>query len=338
MGTAGAFRIRGLAVALALTLGVLGTVGAAGASASTRIVIREGKRRLVAIPPAGGPARTLVRLHRGALLGTAASRDGRLFAYISRVIHRADGELVYTDRIWTLAAGGRPQLLKTVVSAGRERNHRPFDSVAISPDERTLLLQRNDGRVFTLAVDGSGFRAVVPDRYDFKVGSGRNSSNVEFTPSGRRIIGLFYPDHAVESEVGGIGTVPLRGGPVHFLRRGSFANGVGHFFAPTVSPDGRLVAFVIAGRSGDSITVMDRDGSHSHRLRRSILPGWGIGQPVFSPSGKSLAFVGKFFGQGNVVIHRTPQALFTIRLGGTHLRKRQTEKAQIFDRDPAWVR
>jgi hypothetical protein len=44
------------------------------AHAGTRIVVREGSRRVVAISPHGGKPQTLVHLHRGAVLSTAVSQ------------------------------------------------------------------------------------------------------------------------------------------------------------------------------------------------------------------------------------------------------------------------
>lgn len=317
---------------------LLATPRLAEAATSTRIVTRANAREIIAVRPQGGRPQTLVHLRRGAVLGTAVSRGGGVLAFASRTFHRVDRERVWTDRIWVQRAGGRPRIVKTIVSRGGTRGYRSTDSIAISPDGRTLLVQRRRGDVFTIATGGSGYRAVRPALYDFGVGSGRNSSGPEFTPDGRRIVGVFYPPNARESEVGGIGTVALDGGPVHFIRRGPFANGVGHLFSPTVSPDGRLIAFATVGRSGVSITVTNRDGSGAHRLRESILSGWSIGNPSFSPSGRSLTFVGEHYGKGNVVIGRTPSVVFTIRLDGSHLRIVQTERAHLFGRDPAWVR
>jgi WD40 repeat protein len=307
-------------------------------AASTRIVTRANAREIIAVRPQGGRPQTLVHLHRGAVLGTAVSPGGRVLAFASRAFHKVDREHVWTDRIWVLRVGGRRRIVKTIVSRGGARGYRSTDSIAISPDGRTLLVERRKGDVFTIATDGSDYRAVRPAFYDFGVGSGRNSSGAEFTPDGKRIIGVFYPPNARESEIGGIGTVAPEGGPVHFIRRGPFSNGVGHFFSPTVSPDGRFIAFATAGRSGVSITMMNRDGSGAHRLRESILSGWSIDNPSFSPSGGSLSFVGEHYGMGNVIIGRTPSSVFTIRDDGRRRRIVQTEKVHLFNRDPAWVR
>jgi len=314
-----------VATVLVASIFLAAPVGAEAAT-STRIVMRAGARSIIAVGPQGGRPRTLVHLHRGAVLGTAVSRGGRVLAFASRTFHEVNREHVWTDRIWVLRVGGRPRIVKTIISRGRFRGFRSTDSIAISPDGRTLLVQRRRGDVFTIATDGSNYRAVRPALYDFGVGSGRNSSGPEFTPDGKRIIGVFYPPNGREGEIGGIGTVGAAGGPVHFIRRGPFANGVGHFFGPTVSPDGRFIAFATAGRSGVSIVVMNRDGSGPHRLRESVLSGWSINNPSFSPSGRSLTFVGEHHGGGNVIIGRTPSALFTIRRDGNRLRIVQTER------------
>jgi WD40-like Beta Propeller Repeat len=327
-----------VAATMVLTAILPVTARPAEAAASTRIVTRANARKIIALRPQGGRPQTLVHLHRGAVLGTAVSRGGRALAFASRTFHEVNLEHVWTDRIWVLHTGGRPRVVKTIISRGGVRGYRSTDSIAISPDGRTLLVERRRGDVFTIATDGSDYRAVRPAFYDFGVGSGRNSSGPEFTPDGKRIIGVFYPPNARESEIGGIGTVAPEGGPVQFIRRGPFANGVGHFFGPTVSPDGRSIAFATAGRSGVSITVMNRDGSGAHRLRESILSGWSIDNPSFSPSGRSLTFVGDHYGMGNVIIGRTPSAVFTIGRDGSHLRIAQTEKARLFSRDPVWVR
>jgi Tol biopolymer transport system component len=330
------FKVAVVATLVAASLLAIGLPARAGAS--TRIVVREGARKLVAIAPDGGRPQTLVHLHRGALLGTAATRDGALIAFVSRSFHEVEGEHVWTDRIWTLRRGARPQVVKTIRSQGGARGYRSLDSIAISPNGRRLLLGRRRGDVFTIRSDGTALRRARPSFNDFGVGSGRNSTGPEFSPDGKRMVGIFYPWDARESDVGGIGTVALSGGPVHFLRRGPFANGVGHFFGPTFSPNGRLVAFATAGRSGVSITVMNRDGTGAHRLQGSILPGWTISNPSFSPSGDSLVFVGDHPGKGNTIIGRTPSVIFTIGLDGGRPQVVQAEKARLFDRSPTWVR
>jgi hypothetical protein len=328
---------------------LLALATAAGAHAGTRIVVREGARRLVAISPHGGRPEVLVHLHRGAILGTAVSQDGRVVAFASRTFRKVGGdegertEHEWTDRIWVIWAGGRPRIVRTIKSAGVVRGRRSLDSIALSPDGRELLIQRRHGDVFLMRSDGSGLHQVLPAGYEFHGSGGHNSCGVRFTPDGRRLIGVFYPPTRRVTDIGGIGTVALTGGPVHFLTRGPFTAQYGHFDAPTISPDGRHVAFVRSGPVGIRIEVMDRDGSHVHSLPATLTPGWNFANPSFSPTGRSLTLIGTHPGvatrpgTGNTIIGRTPSVLFTIRLDGRRLHPVQTEKVRRYGRDPLWV-
>jgi dipeptidyl aminopeptidase/acylaminoacyl peptidase len=329
-----------IAVAASLALAL-----ATGARAEGRIVVREGARRLVAISPHRGRARTLVHLHRGAMLGTAVSRDGAVIAFASRTFHKVDVdgdggriEREWTDRIWVSGPGRRPKMVLAVGSAGFDRSFKSVDSIALSPDGRELLIQKRAGAVFLMRTEGSGLHRVRPAGYEFHGGGGHNSGGAEFTPDGKRLIGVFYPPTRRTTDIGGIGTVALDGGPVHFLTRGPFTAQYGHFDAPTISPDGRHVAFVSSGPAGIRVSAMNRDGSGVHRLRGTLLSGWNFANPSFSPNGRSVTLVGAHPGKGNTIIGRTPSVLFTIGLDGRRLRAVQTERFRRFQRDPVWVR
>jgi hypothetical protein len=339
---------RRLVATLLPALALLALAGSATAHAESRIVVREGARRIVAISPHGGKPRTLVQLHHGAILGTAVSRDGKVIAFASRTFHKSDAEggrieREWADRIWVMRAGGPPRIVRQVKSAGFDRSHRSLDSIALSPDGSELLIQKRHGDVFLMHSDGSGLHQVLPTGYEFHGSGGHNSCGVRFTPDGRRLIGVFYPPTRRVTDVGGIGIVGLDGGPVYFLPRGPFSAQYGHFDAPTISPDGRHVAFVRSGPAGIRIGVMDRYGSHVHTLSATLMPGWNFANPSFSPSGRSLTLIGTHPGvttrpgTGNTIIGRTPSALFTIALDGHRLRRVQTETARRYQRDPFWV-
>jgi hypothetical protein len=353
MGAPTIARLRRLVLAALLPAAALLGLAhdAAGAAAESSIVVREGARRLVEISPQGGRPRTLVRLHRGAMLGTAASRDGGVIAFASRTFHTVEGggegrrtEREWTDRIWVMPAGGRPRVVRTIKSAGFDRSYKSLDSIALSPDGRELLIQKRRGATFLMRSDGSGLHRVRPAGYEFLSGGGHNTTGPEFSPDGKRLIGVLYPLTHRVTDIGGIGTVALGGGPVRLLTRGPFTAAYGDFDAPTISPDGRHIAFVSNRLTGIWIAVMDRDGSHRHRLRGTQLPGWNFSNPSFSPSSNSLTLIGTHPGvatkpgTGNTIIGRTPSVLFTIGLDGHRLRPVQTEKARRYDRDPIWVR
>jgi Tol biopolymer transport system component len=309
---------------------------------ATRIITRESARKLVAIPPSGGRPRALFQLSKGALLSIAASYNGKDIAFASRSWDKSTGIPVWTDRIWIKHGDRRPRAIRSFVSSGRSRAYKPIDSIALSPDGRRVLVAKRHRTVFIMRADGSGIHQVHVPGYTFGVGSGRNSSGPEFTPDGRRIVGTFYPPGYREDAMGGIGTTSLDGGRVHFLRRGPFSNGAGTFFAPTISRDGRLIAFVTLVRSEKSgnrlqIMVMNRNGTNAHLLRDSRLPAWSIANPCFSPSGKALSFVGIKASGGNFVIGVSPSAIFTIRIDGTHRREVQHETEHRVSRNPTWT-
>jgi Tol biopolymer transport system component len=305
---------------------------------ATRIIVREGARKLVAIPPSGGRPKTLFQLGDGALLSTSASSSGEDVAFASRSWDKSTGAAVWTDRIWIKHGDRRPRAIRSFVSSGRSRGYKSIDSIALSPDGRHVLVTKRHRAVFIMRADGSGLHQIEVSGYTFGVGGGRNSSGPEFTPDGRRIISTFYPPGYQEDAMGGIGTTSINGGRVHFLRRGPFSGGVGTFFAPTVSRDGRLIAFVTQMRQLQ-LMVMNRNGTDAHILRDSWIPGWSIGNPCFSPSGKALAFVGeKTATGGGVVIGVSPSAVFTIRLDGTHRRPAQDERAHLVWLNPIWIR
>jgi Tol biopolymer transport system component len=330
------------AIAL-LGLALLLAVRPPGSAAATRIITRESARGLVAIPPSGGHLRTLFRLRKGALLSVAASYNGKDIAFASRSWDKSTGISVWTDRIWIKHGSEQPRVISSVVSSGGSRAYKSIDSIALSPGGRRLLVTKRHRAVFIMRADGSGLHRIAVSGYTFGVGGGRNSSGPEFTPDGRRIISTFYPPGYREDATGGIGTTSIHGGRVHFLRRGPFSSGVGTFFAPTISRDGRWIAFVTLVRSEKNgnrlqIMVMNRNGTNAHLLRDSRLPRWSVGNPCFSPSGKALSFVGIRESGGNFVIGVSPSAVFTIRLDGTHRREIQRETEHRVSRNPIWTR
>lgn len=297
----------------------------------------------MAIPPSGGRPRTLFRLARGALLSTAASYDGRDIAFASRSWDKSTGVPVWTDRVWIKHGNRRPRPIRSFVGSGRSRGYKSIDSIALSPDGRHVLVTKRHRAVFVMRADGSGLHQIFVSGYTFGVAGGGNSSGPEFTPDGKRIVSTFYPPGYQEDSMGGIGTTSIDGGRVHFLRRGPFSHGVGTFFAPTVSRDGRSIAFVTLVRSAKSgnrlqIAVMRRDGTDAHLLSDSQLPEWSIGNPCFSPSGKALSFVGIRASGGSFVIGVSPSAIFTIHLDGTHRREVQREREHRVSRNPIWTR
>jgi dipeptidyl aminopeptidase/acylaminoacyl peptidase len=104
------------------------------------------------------------------------------------------------------------------------------------------------GWVVTSRLDGSHRRPVVQGR------------DAHWSPDGRLIL-YTLPD-------GGVATIPAAGGRSRFLGKG---------FEADWSPDGRQIVFARRGdaTTGDSIWIMNRDGSGRHRIMaRAAAPAW----------------------------------------------------------------
>lgn len=321
------------AIVVAIALSAADRSTAVGA---TRIITWEGAKSLVAYPPASGRPNVLFRLRNGALLSAGASANGDVIAFVSRSWDKSDLVPVWTDRIWVKRRGSRARVIRSLVNP-RTLANKQIDSIAVSPDGRRLLVNSRGGAAFMLRSDGTHFHPVNVPGYSFGVGSGGNLSGPEFTPDGRRIIGVFYPVDAEEEDLGGIGTISIDGGQVHFLRVGPFRYGVGIAFAPTMSRDGRLIAFVTADGAGHRLMVMRRDGTKAHHLPGSRRLNWTVENPCFSPSGNSLVFAGRRMTAGGIVIGVAPSIIFTIDTDGTERRAIQRERARRGARNPLWT-
>ena len=106
------------------------------------------------------------------------------------------------------------------------------------------------------------------------------------TPDGTRaVVPVLRPDLESDSYVGGLWVVPTGGGPGRRLT-------VGHRdTVPTVSPDGRRVAFLRAPEDGPAqIHVTGLDGGEPVRLTDHPL---GAGAPVWSPVGSRIAYTAR---------------------------------------------
>jgi WD40 repeat protein len=315
---------------------ILGAIQPSTSVGATRILAREGAKKLAAIPPSGGQPSVLFRLRKGALLSIGASSSGSVIAFVSRSWDKSDLVPVWTDRIWIMHRGSRARVVRTLVSPRTEAKNQ-IDSIVVSPDGQRILVNSRGGAAFMLRSNGTHFHRVTVPGYSFGVGGGGNSSGPEFTPDGRRIIGVFYPLGAEEEDLGGIGTTSINGGRIHFLRIGPFRYGVGIAFAPTISRDGRLIAFVTASKAGHRIVIMRRDGTNAYRLPGSQIPSWAVGNPCFSPSGNALAFEGQRMTAGGVVLNVAPSVVFTIDASGAYRQAVQREKAHRGARNLIWT-
>ncbi len=170
------------------------------------------------------------------------SPDGRRIAF-TRQRSDPDG---FATRVWTMDAEGGDlrQLTPTPRSSGGQR---PEDSTpAWSPDGQTIAFASRRGladpdaftgggsHIWTIRPDGQGLRPLT-------TGAGTQTSPA-FSPDGLRVA---YVAGASPPYTTGIETVPVTGGPGLPVTLGDLPLGA---FALAFSPDGRRLAFSLAGR------------------------------------------------------------------------------------------
>ncbi len=322
-----------------LTLLVVFFTALTGSAAASRIITRGKDRAVVAVSPGGGRPKVLFHLELGLVLGIGASADGDRIAVASRET-RGHRQL---DRVWLMDGNGRgAHVVRTFVD-DPPSGHGPIDAIAVSPDGHRLLLTFRKAKAeakvdaYLLRLDGTGMtRVPVAGGWAFACGIYcENYSGPQFTPDGKHILGTFSSS-GLPSGRRGIGTVPLRGGRVHFVRIGLPGTLKGSGFAPTMSRDGRRIAFVVGdGRTPHTkLMIMRSNGSRAHPVRNGNLHGKALTNPSFSPSGRALAFaateLNRFGG--------TPGAtVFVIRCDGSgrHLVERGT--TDFYSQNPIWL-
>lgn len=329
---------RTLALALAALLIIAAPLAAAPGAGASRIVVREAGNRLVAVPASGGPARLLARAPNGALVGSSASANGSVVAFTSRTSGKTSGGPTMTDRIWVRRAGARPQVIRTVVSVGRDRQFSPVDAISLSPDGRRLLATQRGGTVLAMRADGTGVHRVAVPGFRFSGGPHPNGSGAKFTPDGHRIIAALEATTGEAEFECGVALVPLGGGSARFLRTGRKSGGISRYTAPALSPDGHTVAFLERLRDRERLLVMRLDGSGAHEVARPLSSDWSLENPVFSPSGRALAFVADRVFSGGTIAAVSPSRIYTVRASGQRLRIAQAEKVHRYIRNPTWVR
>jgi Tol biopolymer transport system component/DNA-binding winged helix-turn-helix (wHTH) protein len=232
------------------------------------IAIDSGRRRQLTFPQG-----------RVADLDPGISPDGRALIF-RRDTTPFSGMLFRLPLHSGIVPAGDPVALTPTLSAGK---------AAWLPNSREVLFGSR-GALWRLdAYDGS-----APARLPF-VGQDGVSPSVSRTSDGRQrlvYVRNFVDGNLWRVDVGPPGT-EARPVPAIASTRGDFI--------PSVSPDGRRIAF-LSDRSGDSqIWVSDPDGGHAVQLTTmafSSSPGF----PQWSPDGRTIAFHGDPHGRPDVMI------------------------------------
>ncbi len=184
---------------------------------------------------------------------------------------------------------------------------------AVSPDGRTVVFSRKApsglpfplpekvGALFAIAIDGGGLRQLTS-------GGPEGESDIEpaFYPSGQSVV---FDRASGPTGEGDLYSIRLDGSGLRQLTHGPAREQ-----GPTVSPNGRQIAFACGPAAGneriEDVCSVRPDGSHRRLLTRKLKQGAEPFDPDFSPSGRQIAFT---LGPG------TAADVFTMRADGSRL-------------------
>ena len=186
-------------------------------------------------------------------------------------------------------------------------------SHATTPGTNGLIVYweqvRGHSQLFTIRPDGTGERQITHAKAD--------AGAPDWSPDGK----LIAFTHETPPTNGSVALISTRGTGFRALTpTGPEPQPKGHVWNgnPAFTPDGKRIVFVRNQGPADSgVWIMRIDGSGLRRLTRNpYVRNWDGGDvaPAVSPDGKRISFVR---------IKRTEklQALFVVRLDGTHLKQ-----------------
>jgi Tol biopolymer transport system component len=213
-----------------------------------------------------GTAGGVCRLRFSAPGASAASLspDGRRLAYL--------GPSEKDVRVLTIGGTTR-----TVLRPGSA-----VDSVAWSPDNRTVAVAGNGRQIWLVQADGSGARALP-----LHLRTGATYGSPVFSPGGDELaVSTTWGNGKAGTLRNELDLVDLRGRLVRHLALANDAYSQQE--VASWSPDGRTVAYLQAPHAQE-IWLIGADGSGAHALTHRTR---GIGDllPVWSPDGTRLAF------------------------------------------------
>jgi Tol biopolymer transport system component len=188
---------------------------------------------------------------------------------------------------------------------------------AWSPDGRKIAFVSGT-KIYLMNADGSEHLALTKPLDGHK-------KSLAWSPDGRKFAFASYWDcaqdcglYVLNSDGSGLRDLTSKLATGHGKDPGSV-------FGSAWSPDGRKLAFVRSNAGlGNSIYVVNADGSGLRRLTRNPALDWGAA-PTWSPDGRKLAFASERDGNSEV---------YVMNANGSG--RRNLTRDPAFDGDPAW--
>src|ERR1043166_2605587 len=278
----------------------------------------------------------------GSIYGDSVQKKNRKSGNPYGPVASRDGKFLYYSGIASPGAGTQPrgaQVIRRDLAAGKEETitNAPGGALrpALSPDGNMLVFGTHyDGqtalRVRDLTTGRERWLLYPIERHKNAGGSRDRLPGYAFTPDGRAIVIAYGGKmHRVDVATGTSQVIPFTARVALDLapqllfshRVDSAAVRARMIMTPTLSPDGRRLAFSAMGR----LNLMDLPHGKPVPLHGASVRGF---QPVWSPDGRSLAYVTWDAATGG--------AVWKISADGSGVPVRLTDDDGSY-RDPVWA-
>jgi Tol biopolymer transport system component len=188
---------------------------------------------------------------------------------------------------------------------------------AFSPSGRSIVFDRFVKRkqmnlIFRVNVDGSGLRRLTHKGFAYAPTFSPDGKEIAFAKIDRR--GSVSPG----SERVDIYIMRADGSDVRQLTHAPDGSAYGE---PDFSPSGRTIVFLCGGGAFPEVCLVRADGTHLEHLTRPGRSGFSASDPVFSPAGEEIAFVGQNRCTPHGGCGNHPVVLYIMRPDGSRHRK-----------------